>query len=140
MPFILAGKIGSSKDALRNGLVDRLFPEKTFFENAVEFAKEVASGQVKRKKKSGPWFLEKTAVGRALVFRTARKNVLKQTKGHYPAPLRIIDLIAKTYSGDVSEGFKQESEAFAELQTEVADLRSEVAGLRDQIERLVRGM
>jgi len=36
-------------------------------------------------------------IAQYLIFRESRKSVLKQSKGFYPAPLKTIDLISKTY-------------------------------------------
>ncbi|MBN1688246.1 MAG: enoyl-CoA hydratase/isomerase family protein [Candidatus Omnitrophica bacterium] len=115
LPLILAGKIVSSESALKNGMVDRLFSEVTLLGNAVHFAEEVLKGSVKRRKQKAPWFLEKTPVGRALVFHMARKDILKKTKGQYPAPLKTLEVIQKTFGKDSTKGYRFESEVFADL-------------------------
>ncbi len=116
LPLMLSGKILSGKDALRLGVVDRLFPEKTLREDALAFMRAQEAGTAKSSKKPPrSWFLESTPIGRALVFRTAKKDVMKQSRGFYPAPLQILKLIQKTFGGDPARGFRLESEAFADL-------------------------
>ncbi len=121
LPMILAGKISSAQEALKSGMVDKLFPEKTLLEESYAFAKTVAGGKFQRRKSNKVLmvkFLEETPLGRKLVFRAARKDVLKKTKGAYPAPLEIIELIEKTHGSDTSAAaYKLESEHFGNLGT-----------------------
>ena len=115
LPLILAGKVVGAKEALKSGLVDRLFPEKTLVSQAIEFSKALVSEQEEVTKKPLPWFFEKTALGRMLVYQTAKKNVIKKTHGFYPAPLKVIEVIRKTYGLSVDQGSRIESEGFADL-------------------------
>ncbi|MBI1977188.1 MAG: enoyl-CoA hydratase/isomerase family protein [Candidatus Omnitrophica bacterium] len=121
LPLILAGKVIPSKDALKNGMVDRLFPEGTLRENAVEFAKEIVQGKIngissgRQLKRKSNWFLEGTPFGRSLVFKQAKQNVLKETKGFYPAPLQIIDLVRRTCGRKGQSVFQEESRDFSKL-------------------------
>lgn len=121
LPMILAGKISSAQDALKSGMVDKLFPEKTLLEESFALARKIVAGKFQRKKSKKPLmtsFLEETRFGRSLVFKTARKDVLKKTKGVYPAPLEIIELIEKTCAmKSLQEAFRLESEHFANLGT-----------------------
>jgi 3-hydroxyacyl-CoA dehydrogenase / enoyl-CoA hydratase / 3-hydroxybutyryl-CoA epimerase len=121
LPLILAGKRVGAKEALKSGLVDRLFPEKTLLAQALEFAKALVSGQEKVSRQPLPWFFEKTPMGRMLVYRTAEKKVLKQTHGFYPAPLKVIEVVRKSYELPEDQGSRIESEGFADLaSTEVS--------------------
>lgn len=117
LPLILAGQVVSAESALKNGMVDKLFPEQTLLEEATKFAKRIPSPQPSphRPVKGLSWFLEDTPFGRKIVFQNAHKDVLKKTKGFYPAPLEIIELIRKTYGRDSKEAFRLESEHFSRL-------------------------
>lgn len=120
LPLILAGKMAGAEEALKNGMVDKLFPAKTLLEDAYQFAQKAADGKYKKpsaKKDLGTWFLQDTPVGRSLVFSQAKKDVLKKTKGFYPAPLEIIQLISKTYGKSSPGAYRQESEHFSNLGT-----------------------
>lgn len=122
MPLILAGKIVSAEDALKNGMVDKLFPEKTLRAEAFCYAKAAASkggrkSRKPRKKDLMTKIFEDTAPGRAFVFQKARKDVLAKSKGFYPAPLEIIELLRKTCGSASPEAYRLESEHFANLGT-----------------------
>jgi 3-hydroxyacyl-CoA dehydrogenase/enoyl-CoA hydratase/3-hydroxybutyryl-CoA epimerase len=59
--------------------------------------------------------LEKTPVGRAILFQKARSTTLEKTHGHYPAPAAIIDVL-KTYSAHgLSASQDVEARAFGDL-------------------------
>lgn len=120
LPLILSGKMVSAAEALKLGMVDRLFPEKTLHSDAILFARGLAGhegggGARKRKKSSANWFLEQTPWGRYFVFRKARQDVLRRTKGFYAAPLEILRLIEGTCGRDLGRGFLEESRAFSKL-------------------------
>ncbi|MSR77127.1 MAG: fatty oxidation complex subunit alpha [Candidatus Omnitrophica bacterium] len=119
LPLILAGQVVSAESALKNGMVDRLFFEKTLVTDAIRFIQGILSRgpEKKRKKDLMTKILEDTPLGRNFVFTQARKDVLKKTKGVYPAPLEIIELIRKTYGMKSKEAFRLESEHFSHLGT-----------------------
>ncbi|MCM8775166.1 MAG: 3-hydroxyacyl-CoA dehydrogenase NAD-binding domain-containing protein [Candidatus Omnitrophica bacterium] len=116
LSVILAGRVVSAQEALKLGMVDRLFPEKVLLKNSIQFTKEIVNRQLTRSKgRSSSWFLEKTPLGRFLVYRQAKKGILRLTKGFYPAPMKALEVIQKTYGREAVCGFRLESEAFAEL-------------------------
>lgn len=118
LPLILAGRVVSAEEALKLGMVDRLFPEKTLIDDALAFTRSVLKGEsVKRpvKKDLMTRFLEDTFIGRGVVFGRAKKDVLSKTKGHYPAPFEIIKLLAKTYGQKGDAPYRAESVRFTEL-------------------------
>lgn len=118
LPLILAGKRVSAEEALKNGMVDRLFPEKTLRTDAIAYAVTLKSKhRIPRKKGLGVAFFEDTPIGRAIVYHKARKDVLKRTKGKYPAPLEIIKLVGRTYGRSDTGAYRLESERFARLAT-----------------------
>ena len=84
LPLILTGRICSADEALKNGMVDALFPDLTLAQDAFAFAKKVADGSLKRPHPKKNWmsrFLEDTPLGRSVVFGRAKKDVLEK-----PAP------------------------------------------------------
>ena len=91
LPLILAGKIVSAEEALKHGMVDFLFPEMSLLEEAKQLAKRALKekkGRIRKKRKCNlmTWFLEKTPMGKALVFYQAKKDVLKRSKGSFMPP------------------------------------------------------
>ena len=59
--------------------------------------------------------LEDTTLGRRLLFAQARKRTRSKTRGNYPAPERIIDVVATGFARGVQAGFDAEAKAFGEL-------------------------
>ncbi len=139
--MILSGDMVFGKDAMRYGLVDRLFPDIRLLEDAMIFTRGILqkTTRVKRKekKKLSLAFLEDTPPGRNMVFSQARKNVLGKTKGFYPSPLKAIDVISRTYGRDMKSGSRIESEAFGELAvTEISKNLIKVFYLSEEYKKL----
>ena len=59
--------------------------------------------------------LDRTAAGRRLVYRGARKQVLKKTGGHYPAPLAALEAVRIGLEQGIAAGLAEEHRAFGEL-------------------------
>lgn len=119
LKLILTGKAVNGLKAYKIGLVDAYVPTNFAEERAVQFAREILTPKGKQKvlaarKKGGwrRWFLEKTPVGRELLFSQSRKSVLEKTKGKYPAPLVALDVIKQTYGLPLKEGLEIEQDRF----------------------------
>lgn len=100
LDIILAGKAVDGKKAAKLGLVDENVPAQMLEARAIAFAREVAAKGKRRKVYKPNGFMAKfleSPVGRPLVYSGAKKEVMKSTKGFYPAPLEAIKVIAKTY-------------------------------------------
>jgi 3-hydroxyacyl-CoA dehydrogenase/enoyl-CoA hydratase/3-hydroxybutyryl-CoA epimerase len=120
LDIVLAGKAVNSKKALKSGLVDKVVHPNLLDEQAVIWAKEIiAGGGQKRRKKFQPQGLVNKVLegpAKGIVFKKAREGVMKATKGHYPAPLKALDVIQKTYGmSDRDAGMRIEREGFCEL-------------------------
>ena len=125
---MLTGKPARVSKARRIGLVDRVFPRQQFRDRSLEFvrslAEETGSGgagggrrgvRARRRRGIFGWVLDGTVPGRAVVLRTARKQVLKRTRGHYPAPLRILDVVRKGVGRPIARSLELEARAAGEL-------------------------
>lgn len=118
LSLILAGKMVSSQEAMKLGMVDKLFAEGTLRQDALKFTRALADkprARPVRKKDLMMRFLEDTPFGRAMVLDKARKDVLAKTKGVYPAPLEILELLRKTYGSSGPQAYRLESEHFGKL-------------------------
>lgn len=121
LDIILAGKAVDAKKALKIGLVDEAMPAAILEKRAFALADELLQkGAKKRPKKYTPKGLVNvaldSAVGRPVVFSQAKKMVLKETKGFYPAPLQALDVIRKTYGYSSREkALAIETDAFVEV-------------------------
>lgn len=117
--MILTGKAIPGLKAWKMHLADALVPWEFLTEKSDAFIRLIltkegkAQVEKRRQRKSFPnRLLENNPLGRALVYYQAKKAVLEKTKGHYPAPLIVLKLIAQTYPLPLKEGLKQEAETF----------------------------
>ncbi|MDX1492627.1 MAG: 3-hydroxyacyl-CoA dehydrogenase NAD-binding domain-containing protein [Longimicrobiales bacterium] len=118
LDLLLTGRNVDPGKARRIGLATDVVPAELFDQKVREFVLAVlddpSRGEV-RKQKLMNRLLEATPPGRAVIFRMARKNVMEKTGGHYPAPLRILDVLSRTFSKSVEDGLEAEADAAAEL-------------------------
>jgi 3-hydroxyacyl-CoA dehydrogenase/enoyl-CoA hydratase/3-hydroxybutyryl-CoA epimerase len=119
LDMILTGKNIRAKKALQIGLVHELVHPAILRDIAVQRARELAArtrgrnasairGGVKQ------LLLDGNPVGRSFVMRRAREEVLKKTRGNYPAPLAALDAVAAGYQGR-EHGFREEARLFGEM-------------------------
>jgi len=119
LPMLLGGKPVKANKAVKIKLADALVAEEFFDSKSDEFLKYCLTheGQkqiTKKRKLSGMkhFLLEDNRLGRDFLFSRARKDVLKRTKGHYPAPLVTLDLVKETFKLPIEDGLAKEREAF----------------------------
>jgi 3-hydroxyacyl-CoA dehydrogenase/enoyl-CoA hydratase/3-hydroxybutyryl-CoA epimerase len=123
LDIILTGRNLDGMRAYRQGLVDKVIPMEQIRDVALKFAKDVVSGKDvlalsrSRRKQKGifPLLLEKNPLGRALVYRIAKKNVLKKTKGHYPSPLAALKSVKKGFRKSLAKGLNIEAQLFGPM-------------------------
>ena len=118
LDIILAGKSVDGKRAKRMGLVDEIVPQSTLLEEAKKFAR----GKVGTPKRSNaasdggplrarPATLQEKlleSVGRGIVLSKAKAFVLKETKGHYPAPLTALETIRRGFGAPLAKALEEE--------------------------------
>jgi 3-hydroxyacyl-CoA dehydrogenase/enoyl-CoA hydratase/3-hydroxybutyryl-CoA epimerase len=119
LDMILTGKNVRAKKALQIGLVHDLVHPAILRDIAIQRARELAAGTKKRNPRTQPGgvkhvLLDNNPVGRSVVMRKAREEVLKKTKGNYPAPLAALDAVAASYHGR-EHGFREEARLFGEM-------------------------
>jgi 3-hydroxyacyl-CoA dehydrogenase / enoyl-CoA hydratase / 3-hydroxybutyryl-CoA epimerase len=118
LDIILAGKLVMAPKAKKIGLVDECVPAAILEKRALQLAREVI-GKGKRRK----WFkpqglMSKVLEGplRSVVFSQAKKMLLKQTKGFYPAPEKALEVVRRvTGMSDRTRALAIETEAFCEV-------------------------
>ena len=122
LDMLLAGRKKDARAAKRLGIADEVLPADLFEakvrERAVAIAgREREQGQEPSTPPGGliGRLVSGTAPGRAVVLAMARRQVMSTTGGHYPAPLRILDLLRKHAGGSVEESLAAEARAAAEL-------------------------
>ncbi|PKF59779.1 fatty acid oxidation complex subunit alpha FadJ [Alteromonadales bacterium alter-6D02] len=125
LDMMLTGKQLRAKQALKAGLVDDMVPESILLDTAVELASQGMPKTKNVKLDAAGKALEGNPLGRKVLFAQATQTVLKQTKGHYPAPLKIIDCVKTGISQGNEKGLAKEAAHFADLV-----MSSESAALR----------
>ena len=121
LDIILAGKTIAGPKAAKMGLVDRCVHPSLLPEQASKYAEEILkSGAKKRRKQFQPkglmGKLMESFVLKPVVFSKAKSAVLSKSHGHYPAPLKALEVIQKTYgSSDRKKSLLIEREAFCEV-------------------------
>src|SRR2546426_364827 len=118
LDIILAGKVESARKAFRLGIVDELVHPAILRDVTMAAAQRMAGGWHPRRKRPGGfrgWLLDGNPLGRRLVFRAARKQVLAQTHGNYPAPLAALEAVEHGLRHGMTAGLKREAQLFGQL-------------------------
>ncbi len=119
LDIILVGKSERAAKAYRLGMVDELVPPSVLREVAIKAADRLAREgiPVKRAPRGGllGLLLDRTALGRRIVYRKAQQQVLEKTHGHYPAPLRALEAVRVGLEEGMAAGLAEEHRAFGDL-------------------------
>jgi 3-hydroxyacyl-CoA dehydrogenase/enoyl-CoA hydratase/3-hydroxybutyryl-CoA epimerase len=128
LDLILTGKNVRPRKALAIGLVDEVTPRPVLLEVARRRAAELAAGTLRRPPRTGlarlrshglaalqQAALEENFLGREILFRQARQQLLAKTKGHYPAPEKALEAVKRGYDKGFSAGLEREAKLFGEL-------------------------
>ncbi|MGH7663692.1 MAG: fatty acid oxidation complex subunit alpha FadJ [Gemmatimonadaceae bacterium] len=123
LDMIVAGRTVRANKAHRTGLVDELVHPSILQRLAIRRAREIADGRRRRSRGARTGIvqgavgalLEDNPIGRAVIFRQAREQTLKKTRGYYPAPLAAIDAIDAGYRAGRSQGLATEARLFGEM-------------------------
>ena len=118
LQMILTGKSLPAAKAFKMGLVEELVPPAILKDVAVAAARRLAEHPVRRRR--GPrgltaWLIDRSAPGQALVLRRARAMTLRQTGGHYPAPLAALDAVRHSLANGMEQGLEYEAELFGRM-------------------------
>jgi len=118
LDIILAGKSERAAKAFRLGIVDELVPQAILADITLAAARRLAGGWRPKRKRPGGFvgfLLDGNPLGRQIVFRSARKQVLERTGGNYPAPLAALDAVEHGLRHGMAEGLKREAQLFGQL-------------------------
>jgi len=143
LDLILAAKTVKPSKAKRLGLVDEVVPVPILRSVALQRARELAAGALKVERPHGQrlkavaaqskkglagilgslankelWAqvaLEANPLGRKILFDQARKQLLKKTRGKYPAPEKALEAIRVGVESGRKAGLEAEARLFGEL-------------------------
>lgn len=125
LDLILTGKQVRGKQAKKLGLIDDLVPPSILLEAAIKLVKQGKPRHELKRDLQGK-LLETNKLGRKVLFDQARKGVMSKTRGNYPAPERILEVIRIGVEEGMQAGLAAEARHFGELvmTPESAALRS----------------
>jgi 3-hydroxyacyl-CoA dehydrogenase/enoyl-CoA hydratase/3-hydroxybutyryl-CoA epimerase len=118
LPMLLAGEPVSPAKAREIGLVSEVLPADLFDDAVRDFALEsieLPNGASRKRRGLITRLLDDTVPGRRTVLAMARRDVMKRTDGHYPAPLEILDVLRRAGGRSVSDALALEARAFGAL-------------------------
>ena len=110
---ILSGKVYSAKQAVRIGMADHAVHK----ENLLERSRSLAA-KTKPKSRKLPLLFPysmHSALGKRLIAHKARVDLLKKTRGHYPAPLEALDVIVNGLGEPEERALVREQDGFLKL-------------------------
>jgi len=120
LDVILTGKNLDARRALRLGLVDRLVPAAILRRETAKLLLQAAvqgvAGAAKRRRRSLlDRMMDGNPLGRRLLTSAARKQLLRQTGGHYPAPPKALQSTANALRLPLAQGLAEEARLVGEL-------------------------
>lgn len=116
LDMILSGKSLNAKKAKKVGLVAAVYPKERLLQMAVSHL-DPKFGQRDKKKSVLEEIAADNFITRKIIFQKARESVLKKTKGHYQAPLKILDTMEAGASKGRASYLSMEAQSFGELCT-----------------------
>lgn len=137
LDMILTGRQVKGKAAVKMGLSEGMLPA----ERMLELAPALLVKPVPSKKGGVEKTLEKVAtenfLTRKIIFQKAREKVLEQSKGFYPAPLKILEVLESGHGKSRSAYLAMEAQAFGDLsQTSVSKNLQHIFFLTDNSKKL----
>jgi len=115
MKMMLTGGPVRAKQAKKYGIVDEVVPESVLLDVAREMALKGKPHRKPPQLKGANKFLEGTTIGRQILFKQARKQTLGKTKGNYPAPEHILDVLEASGGKATKRGYELEAKFFGKL-------------------------
>jgi 3-hydroxyacyl-CoA dehydrogenase/enoyl-CoA hydratase/3-hydroxybutyryl-CoA epimerase len=112
LDLILTGRSLKARRALEAGLVDEVVPLPLLVSVATKTALALADGSL-RPRRSGLRLHERLL--RPYIFWRTRATVQEKTGGHYPAPLKAVEVVEQGTATSLAEGLKLEAKGFGAL-------------------------
>ena len=114
LDIILNGKTLDARRARRVGLVDEVVAPAILLDAAKTFVRKQAGKRHDNQNRTH-LYIEGNPLARKLIFSKARKAVLDQTRGNYPAPLKAIEIMELGFSRGHDSGLEAEARGASEL-------------------------
>ena len=120
LDLMLTGRKLNAQRALRAGLVDEIVAKEILLEAAIERGRKQLFQKKKQRltaslKSIRNWVLTANPLGRKLLFEQANKRTMAKTRGNYPAPQKILEVVRVGLEQGPKEGLAAEARAFGDL-------------------------
>ena len=119
LDMILTGKSVYAKKARRIGLADEVVYKEILLETAVKAARKAVGGKrprtIRARRPLIIRLMEGNPLTRSIVYRMAKRTILKETRGNYPAPLAALDAVRTGLGGGRKAGYRKEARYLGEL-------------------------
>jgi 3-hydroxyacyl-CoA dehydrogenase/enoyl-CoA hydratase/3-hydroxybutyryl-CoA epimerase len=115
LDMILTGRQIKGKNALKMGLADAMLPSERMHELVKTYLLNRNTGKKKSMKEEVQSVAMDNFLTRKIIFQKAREKVLETSKGFYPAPLKILEVLETGAGKSRSDYLAIEAQAFAEL-------------------------
>jgi len=126
LDMMLTGKSLRADKAVKLGLAAQSIPAALFNDEILKLGRQLAAGEkpfrarkdpglIKKIQSDPPALLQNFWAGRRVVFLQARGGVMSKTHGNYPAPLRILEVVEKSWGQKRERALDVEAKAFGEL-------------------------
>lgn len=113
LDMILTGKSIYPKKARKIGLADEVTYKGLLLSRAILMAKNAIGKprpkRIRARRTLLMSILEGNPLTRMLIFRQAKKNILKETRGNYPAPLAALEAVHYGISRGTQAGYEKEA-------------------------------
>lgn len=112
LDLLLTGKRIDAPTARRIGLVSAILPTPLFRETVAQYALgtlALPASAARSKQRLVTRLLDGTPPGRRVTLALARRRVWARTGGHYPAPLRILDILGEHLGGAPDDSLDAEA-------------------------------
>ena len=133
LDFILAGKIVAPRQALKLGMIDEIVPSGTSHRHG---GKKSWSGKAHR---PNHWLVNNPLV-MAVIARRLRPQLLKKTRGHYPATMKALEVMTHGIGKSIPDSLALEREGILELcQNEVCRNLLRIFFLQERAKKVITG-
>ncbi|MFA6955010.1 MAG: 3-hydroxyacyl-CoA dehydrogenase NAD-binding domain-containing protein [Thermoanaerobaculia bacterium] len=114
LDMILTGKSINGKRGKKMGLVDEVVPASTALAAARSWGAAI-TGKRKSDNRNTHFYIEGNPLARRVIFNKAKAAVIAKSGGHYPAPVKAIEVMDIAFSRGIEEGLKAEGREAAGL-------------------------
>ncbi len=119
LDMILSGKSVYAKKAKKTGLADEVTYKEILLDRAAAVAQNAINKprtkKVRAKGSIALTVLESNPLTRQFIFRMAQRNILRETRGNYPAPLAALESVQYGLAHTGEEGYAHEAKLLGNL-------------------------